>query len=120
MMDERRPVVELSGVTFGYPPKGLSAPALADIDLQITEDDFIGVIGPNGGGKTTLLKTILGLTVPQKGTVRVFGETPERARSRIGYVPQHAEIDATVPADVLDVVLTGRLSRSLWGPPLRS
>lgn len=114
------PVVELSNVTFRYEPDAAAQPALDDVSLRVEQDDFLGVIGPNGGGKTTLLKVVLGLVQPQKGTVRVFGRRPAEARGSIGYVPQHAKIDPTVPANVLDVVLTGRLSRSSWGPWFRS
>lgn len=109
------PVVELSHVSFGYPPAGLDARVLDDVSLRIEPDDLLGIIGPNGGGKTTLLKIILGLIRPQKGDVRVLGEPPSRTRHLVGYVPQHARIDESVPASVLDVVLTGRLSHSRWG-----
>ena len=110
------PIVKLTDVTFGYPSIGLTAPVLEDVSLEVAPDDFLGIVGPNGGGKTTLLKIILGLLVPQRGTVKVFGTSACRVCSRIGYVPQHAEIDSSVPANVLDVVLMGRLGRSLWGP----
>ena len=86
------------------------------VSLSVEPEDFVGLIGPNGGGKTTLLKVLLGLVEPQRGRVRVFGQPPAAVRDRIGYVPQHARIDPTVPAHVLDLVLTGRLSRSSWGP----
>ena len=89
------------------------------MSLLVEPWEFLGIIGPNGGGKTTLLKMMLGLLKPQKGTVRVFGKPPSQVRTRIGYVPQRAAIDPTVPASVLDVVLTGRLSRSSWGPYYR-
>ena len=112
---DARPVVELSHVSFGFPPQGLAEPILEDVSLQIEAQEFLGVIGPNGGGKTTLLKVILGLLRPQLGTVKVFGGAPAQMRGRIGYVPQHARIDPGVPATVLDVVLTGRLGRSSWG-----
>jgi zinc transport system ATP-binding protein len=108
------PAVELEHVSFGYPPDA-SEPVLDDVSLTIARDEFLGVIGPNGGGKTTLLKLILGQLQPQRGTVRVFGRPPAQVRARIGYVPQRARIDAGVPANVLDVVLTGRLSLSSWG-----
>ncbi len=108
------PVVEISQVTFGYPQQ--PAPVLEGVDLTISADDFLGVIGPNGGGKTTLLKLMLGLFKPQAGCVRVFGKPPCQVRSRIGYVPQHAGFDVSVPASVLDVVLMGRLGAHSWGP----
>jgi len=108
-------VVELRDVTFGYPPDPTAQPVLDNVSLVIGPREFLGVIGPNGGGKTTLLKIMLGLLRPQRGTATVFGAPPAAGRTRIGYVPQHAHIDPSVPASVLDVVLTGRLSRSSWG-----
>jgi zinc transport system ATP-binding protein len=114
------PAVRLAGVTFGYPPEPWRQPVVSEIDLVVERDDFLGLIGPNGGGKTTLLKLILGLLTPQRGTVEIFGQPPRGAvRRKIGYVPQLAQVDATVPADVLDVVLTGRLGHSSWGPRYR-
>lgn len=114
--DQADPIVEVAGLTFTYPSDLHGEPVLEDVDLRIAGDDFLGIIGPNGGGKTTLLKLLLGLLEPQRGRVRVFGQRPARVRSRVGYVPQQAQIDARVPADALDVVLMGRLSRSSWGP----
>jgi zinc transport system ATP-binding protein len=106
------PVVELENVTFAY---NGDAPALDDVSLRVEGNDFVGVIGPNGGGKTTLLKVMLGLLEPSAGRVRVLGRSPARVRHRIGYVPQHAAMDPAAPADVMDIVLTGRLARSSWG-----
>jgi len=108
------PVVDLRNVTFAYSSDD-PLPVLENVSLQIPADDFLGIIGPNGGGKTTLLKIMLGLIEPRQGTVRLFGRPPSETRHRIGYVPQHARVDSTVPANVLDVVLTGRLGRSSWG-----
>ncbi|MHC5111022.1 MAG: metal ABC transporter ATP-binding protein [Planctomycetota bacterium] len=113
-------VVEIRSVSFGYPNNSAGDLVLENVNLDIMADDFLGIVGPNGGGKTTLLKVILGLLRPSKGTVTVFGQSPERSRNRIGYVPQYAQIDHSVPADVLDVVLMGRLGQSLWGPRYRS
>jgi zinc transport system ATP-binding protein len=101
-----RPAIELDHVTYAFD----GHPVLRDIDLTIAEGDFATVVGPNGGGKTTLLRIILGLLAPTSGTVRVFGLPPAEARPRIGYLPQHSFADPSFPARVLDVVMTGRLS----------
>ncbi|WP_135605773.1 metal ABC transporter ATP-binding protein [Methanococcoides sp. NM1] len=85
-------------------------PILEEVNLVVKEHDFLAIIGPNGGGKSTLLKVILGLIKPSRGTVSVFGETPQKARKFIGYVPQYSLIDLNFPISVLEVVLMGRLS----------
>ncbi len=119
-VEHPEPVVRLHEVSFGYPPAPMRRPAVHEINLEVTSDDFLGLIGPNGGGKTTLLKLILGLLTPQKGTVELFGRKPHAAtRRRIGYVPQQSEIDPSVPATVLDIVLTGRLGQTSWGARYR-
>ena len=102
-----RPVIEFRGVSFSYDGQ----PVLRGVDLEINERDFVTVVGPNGGGKTTLLKLILGLIHPTAGIVKVFGRSPVNARTRIGYVPQHSLADQAFPIRVLEVVLTGRLER---------
>jgi len=100
------PLVDIKNLYAGYQHETV----LEDINLTIFQDDFIGLIGPNGGGKTTLLKIMLGLLEPQAGTVQVMGESPHKGRQRIGYVPQFAEYDAEFPISVRDVVRMGRLS----------
>jgi zinc transport system ATP-binding protein len=102
-----QPLVEIKNLYAGYNHETV----LEDINLTIEQDDFIGLIGPNGGGKTTLLKIILGLIQPQRGKVQVMGETPEKGRSHIGYVPQFSEHDSAFPISVRDVVRMGRLGR---------
>ena len=89
--------------------------ALKDINLQVEEREFLAIIGPNGGGKTTLLKSILGLVQPDSGEIRIFGRSGESARRSIGYVPQFSRFDRKFPISVEEVVLIGRLSgRSAW------
>jgi zinc transport system ATP-binding protein len=84
-------------------------PVLEGISLSVMPGDFLGIIGPNGGGKTTLLKAILGLIQPSRGRVLVLGQPPEKAYRRIGYVPQHNLFDREFPLNVQDAVLMGRL-----------
>ena len=87
-------------------------PVLEGINLSVHQYDFLGIIGPNGGGKTTLLKVILGLVKPDQGRIVVFGSTPEKGRKSIGYVSQHSLFDRDFPASVWDVVLMGRLGKA--------
>jgi len=72
-------------------------PALEGVNLSIEDGDFLGIIGPNGGGKSTLLKVILGLIRPVRGKVSVFGLPPEKGRTRIGYVPQSPYLTGISP-----------------------
>lgn len=87
--------------------------ALDDVSLIVPEGEYLGIIGPNGGGKSTLLKTILGLLSPTSGTVSVFGRPAHEASRMIGYVPQFSRFDRQFPASVMDVVLMGRLPTRL-------
>ncbi len=87
-------------------------PVLEAINLSITANDFLGIIGPNGGGKTTLLKVILGLIKPSRGRVSVMGQAPEKGRKFIGYISQFNLFDRDFPASVFDVVLMGRYSNA--------
>lgn len=101
----KQPIITLEKVSFSYN----GYPVLEDVDLRVEEFDFLSIVGPNAGGKTTLLKVILGLLKPTTGTVRVFGQPPVKVRSRIGYMPQHASLDPLFPVSTMDVVLMGRL-----------
>ena len=87
-------------------------PVLEEVSLQVERGDFLGVIGPNGGGKTTLLRVILGLVKPDRGEVRVLGKPPEKSRVDIGYVPQQNLFDREFPISVQDVVLMGRYGKA--------
>lgn len=86
---------------------------LSDVSLDITKGEYVGVIGPNGGGKTTFLKLVLGLLEPDRGSLSIFGDTPSKARNlgRVGYVPQRAvQFEKRFPATVLEVVQSGLTS----------
>ncbi len=83
-------------------------PVLKGVTMEIEQNDFLGIIGPNGGGKTTLLKVILGLINPSRGKVRVLGVSPEKSRNKIGYVPQYNVFDREFPINVWEVVMMGR------------
>jgi zinc transport system ATP-binding protein len=102
-----QPVIELSDLAFAYD----GVLVLDRVNLTVCAHESVCVVGPNGGGKTTLLKLILGLLRPTAGTVRVFGQPPERVRLRVGYMPQRVEHDPLFPATVMDIVLMGRLGR---------
>ena len=92
------PVTVLEGVTFKVPMR-----------------KTLCVVGPNGGGKSTLLRVLLGLLKPQRGTVRVLGMEPAKARLKVGYMPQHLQIDPLFPIDVEGIVRMGRLRSSGLG-----
>ena len=101
-------LVKLENVWVHYD----SVPVLEAINLSIESNDFLGIIGPNGGGKTTLLKVILGLIKPSRGRVTVLGMSPERGWKYIGYISQVNLFDHDFPISVLEVVLMGRYNKS--------
>jgi zinc transport system ATP-binding protein len=108
-----QPVIVFENVTFAF----AQAPVLEDVNLAIEGGDFVWIVGPNGGGKTTLLKLILGLLHPDQGRIKIFGMRPRQARTRIGYMPQSAQVDSRFPVSVMDVVLMGRLGNGrTFGP----
>lgn len=98
-------IIEIQNLNFSYN----SQPVLLDINLSVNPGDFIAMIGPNGGGKTTLLKLMLGLLNADSGSMRIFGNRPQDVSHRIGYVPQDVHINKNFPVSALDVVLMGRL-----------
>jgi len=105
--------IDMSDVWFSYAGQTV----LREVNLQVSRGEMVSMVGPNGGGKTTLLKLMLGLLRPDRGVIRILGRTPREARPLVGYVPQHASFDTKFPASVRDVVLMGRLGKaSLAGP----
>jgi len=100
-----KPIVKVDNLWFAANGQNV----LKDVSFEIQAGDFVAMIGPNGGGKTTLLRIMLGLLKPAKGTVRVFGQPPLQVSHRIGYVPQNVHINRRFPISALDVVLMGKL-----------
>jgi manganese/zinc/iron transport system ATP- binding protein len=99
-----KPILELHNLTITYQNK----PAIWNIDYEIPGGRMVGIVGPNGSGKTTMMKTIMGLIEPGSGYVRVFGKKLYEVRGRIAYVPQRSSVDWDFPINVLDTVLMGR------------
>jgi zinc transport system ATP-binding protein len=95
-------LIAIEHVTYGYEERAV----LEDVSLTIAPEDFILVIGPNGGGKTTLVKLILGIMAPWSGTIRLCGDV----RGRLGYVPQFANFNRHFPISAFDMVLMGCLN----------
>ncbi|KQC08440.1 MAG: ABC transporter [Methanolinea sp. SDB] len=100
------PVIEVENVTLGRNGQKI----LDNVSLSVEPGDFYAIIGPNGGGKTTLLKIILGLHEPQSGSVRLLGKRPWETRKFCGYVPQFRTFDFRYPITVKEMVLSGRLA----------
>ena len=97
--------IEVKNLSFAYDTNVI----LENISFSIREKDFLAIIGPNGGGKTTLLKILLGLLSPTQGLVRIFGSAPNRAKRSCGYVGQNPNLNLDFPISVKDVVKMGRL-----------
>lgn len=104
------PAISVQNVTVTYENR----PALRSVTFDVQRGELIGIIGPNGAGKSTLLKAVLGLTDLDGGAVRFFGESIERCRQRVAYVPQTSAVDWDFPVTVLDVVQMGRYGRLGW------
>jgi zinc transport system ATP-binding protein len=100
--------IEVRGVSFAYGAQTV----LEQVDLEIAPGEFVGLVGPNGGGKSTLLKLMLGLLEPRTGSVRIFGRPPRQARGLLGYVPQFRGFENDYPISVLKAVLHGRLGQT--------
>ena len=98
-------IIETQNLNFSYDQQLV----IEDVNLRIRSGDFMAMIGPNGGGKTTLLKLMLGLLNADSGSIRIFGKMPKDVSHRIGYVPQDVHINQNFPISALDLVLMGKL-----------
>jgi zinc transport system ATP-binding protein len=101
-------IVEVKNLYFKYDKEWV----LEDINFSLEENKFMAIIGPNGGGKTTLLKLILGFLKPTKGDIKIYSLPPKKASYMIGYVPQHTNFSLDIPITVFDIVLQGRLKKN--------
>lgn len=104
------PIV-VQDLAFSYPR---ATPLFSQTYFNIKPREFVALIGPNGGGKTTLLKLLLGLEKPDAGLISICGKPIDKARGLIGYVPQKLPFDRQFPISVFEVVLTGRLAHLPW------
>ncbi|HEY8497448.1 MAG TPA: ABC transporter ATP-binding protein [Limnochordales bacterium] len=111
---DTRICVEVKDLTVGYDDRVV----LRGINWTVPCGTSAAIIGPNGGGKSTLLRTLVGRLRPAHGTVRIFGRPPEEARHLLAYLPQNEEIDWQFPIRAIDVVIQGLLARTPWWRPL--
>lgn len=105
-------IIKINELSFSYDNQEV----LKNISLTVEKNDFMAILGPNGGGKTTLLKLILGINKPTRGNIKVFGIKPKKARSRIGYVPQYLNFDNHFPVSAIEVVLMSSLKTFSFFP----
>ena len=104
-------IIKIRNLNFSYDKQVV----LEDINLEYSSDEFLAIIGPNGGGKSTLLKLILGLLKPQSGEIKLFGKEPSEVSKFIGYVPQNFLSNQSFPMMVLEVVLMGLIDKKIFG-----
>lgn len=102
-----KPIIKLNDIWANYGKRNV----LQNVSLEIEEHDFLGIIGPNGGGKTTLMKIILGLLTPEKGSVQFFEDGKSVEKITIGYLPQYNQIDKKFPIAAQEVILSGLAHR---------
>jgi len=112
-MEHRGPAIEMKDVWFSYS----RVPVVEGVTFTLRQGDFLGILGPNGGGKTTLLKLMLGLLKPDRGEIRIFGRPPKEARRMVGYLPQETDFHMTFPITAYELALMGRLLHAKVGRP---
>ncbi len=104
-MTSDTPIIQVRDLSFSYNGQ----PALVNVSIDVPDREFLAIIGPNGGGKSTLVKLILGLLEPDSGKILVRGRSPKKMAHCFGYVPQDVNINIHFPISVIDVILMGRL-----------
>jgi len=106
-------IIDIKNLSFSYQKQKV----LENINLCIEEGDFLAIIGPNGGGKSTLLKLMLGINSVKEGSIKIFGEKPHKNLDKIGYVPQNTNVNTDFPIKIIEVVLMGHIGtkRPLFG-----
>lgn len=105
-------VISCKNLSFSYG----QTPILQNVSFHISKGEYVAIFGPNGGGKTTLLKLIMGFLTPQNGTISILGRSPEEVHAEIAYVPQKLKFDPKFPISVMEVVQMGQLDRlTFWG-----
>lgn len=102
------PAVEVRNMSFSYSP---GVKTLDNISFTVQPYDMACIVGPNGGGKSTLLKLLCGFLTPDSGSIAIFGEKPDRARTKIGYMPQMSVLDPDFPICAMEVVMQGLIRR---------
>jgi zinc transport system ATP-binding protein len=100
-------LLKIKGVSFSYSKEKV----LKNITFSVQKGEFVAIIGPNGGGKSTLVKLIMGELKPDSGEIKLFGEEPKDVASRVGYVPQNTDVNLNFPIRVIDVVMMGNLNK---------
>jgi ABC-type Mn2+/Zn2+ transport system ATPase subunit len=110
MTADNKFVIEVDHLTVSYHAK----PALLDVTISIERDQLVGVIGPNGAGKSTFIKAILGFIKPDVGSVKINGQSAQKAKGEVAYVPQRGAVDWDFPITVEEVALMGRYQRIPW------
>jgi zinc transport system ATP-binding protein len=103
-------VISAHQLAFGYQ----DSLVLEDVNFSVKKGEFLGIFGPNGGGKTTLLKLIMGFLESTSGRIEVFGKLPRSSQQKISYVPQSLHFDRKFPISVLELILSGRLAHLPW------
>lgn len=108
MQTTKRTVLEVKNLSFAYNKELV----LQEINLSVQERDFLALIGPNGGGKSSLIKIILGINEIQKGSIKIFDKELSKSNTQIGYVPQNTNVNINFPIKVIEIVMMGVAKKS--------